>query len=218
MLPETRLEHVTDERRANRGIETEPARLCTLKADPGERHERERECRSREDRPQRPPHRPRLVREDVGEPDRPPGAEEDEREREEAHQGEPEVDRRRSALLAQHLARDTGGTGLRLTDVENVGAAHRMRVGRHNPPCDGIRVAGQIRAKADRDRVWLRPSRPAFVHAPGGTVVHANGAEGGLHRLVEAQHDPARSTGEHLVVRRRRRDEDRVRRRRRRGE
>jgi hypothetical protein len=67
-------------------------------------------------------------------------------------------------------------------------------------------------------RVWLRPSRPAFVHAPGGTVVHANGAEGGLHRLVEAQHDPARSTGEHLVVRRRRRDEDRVRRRRRRCE
>jgi hypothetical protein len=85
-------------------------------------------------------------------------------------------------------------------DVEDERAFDRVRVGGDHLPRHRVGSALQPAVDRHRDAVARRPGDLAGVHLAALSVVHAQGAERALDRLVELQHDAVRRILEDRVV------------------
>ena len=132
-----------------------------MEHDPHERGDRKHGGQHAEDPAQRRPHRCLDPAEDREERDRAADAGEEEREAQEARDGEPDGDLPRDRVVLQHLLDDAGRVARRL-DGEDECAVQRMRVGRDDAPGHRVRAAGERTVvQLDRDGLRVRTGGPA---------------------------------------------------------
>ena len=208
-LPVARLGDRGDDVPAERFEQAEAARGRPLEDDPEECEDREHAAERRENPEElgQEGGSGRAEREHEG--CQAARAEKKQGELEEATARVEERDDERRSLV--HLRGDAGRLRAAGADVEDEGAADRIRVGRDHPP--GNRVGALLERPLDGDgNLPRRPARDSLgVHALAGGVEDADGAQRGLHRLVEAQEHAARRLLDDGVLRRLGGDEHRVR-------
>ena len=141
-LAETRVEDSPEDVPAERVTDAEASSVGSLEDDSHERRRREHAGEHTEDEAQSRLHWRLDPAEDGEERDRAADAGEEQREAQEARDGEADTDFSRDFVVLQQLVDDAGRVALRL-DGEDERAVERVRVGRDDPPGNRVRAAGE---------------------------------------------------------------------------